>query len=91
MPKKGLVTIDPKQCKSCGICVEFCPRKVLISEEPLLKAKVADPERCNACQLCEIYCPDWAISVVEADEAGTDAAAAAAATATGAVGKEGAR
>lgn len=65
MAKKGIVTIDQRFCKSCGICIEFCPKKVLVAEEPLLKAKVADPEACTACLMCELYCPDWAINVEE--------------------------
>ena len=68
MARRGKVTVEPRMCKSCGICIEFCPRKVLVAEEPLMKAKVADPDKCNACSLCELYCPDWAISVEEIPE-----------------------
>ncbi|HEY3316238.1 MAG TPA: 4Fe-4S binding protein [Bacillota bacterium] len=65
MAKKGIVTIDQRLCKACGICIEFCPKKVLAAEEPLLKAKVADPDACTACNMCMLYCPDWAINVAE--------------------------
>ncbi len=68
MAKRGIITIDQRLCKSCGICIEFCPRKVLAAEEPLMKAVVARPEDCTACLLCELYCPDWAINVEEAGD-----------------------
>ncbi|CAK7011089.1 MAG: ferredoxin family protein [Bilophila wadsworthia] len=57
------VSIRRAWCKGCGICVAFCPRKVLglDSEE---KAIVAEPELCVACGLCELYCPDLAITCV---------------------------
>ena len=53
-------------CKKCGICVAFCPRGVLDTDEssyPIVKV----PEKCNGCQLCEMRCPDFAI-VVSKDE-----------------------
>lgn len=49
-------------CKSCGICVAFCPSGVLGKDEagqPI----VEDLEKCTGCGLCEIRCPDFAISV----------------------------
>ena len=49
-------------CKSCGICVAFCPKGCLEQDEersPL----VARPELCSGCGWCEIHCPDFAISV----------------------------
>ena len=57
--------IDEKRCKSCGICIEFCPKKVLGAKEPLFKAFLTDAEGCTACRTCELYCPDWAISMAE--------------------------
>lgn len=65
MAKRGVVFINQKFCKSCGICMDFCPQHVLAAEPPLMKAVVAEPERCTACLLCELYCPDWAITVKE--------------------------
>ncbi len=53
----------PKYCKGCGICVEFCPKKVLKLDE-LGKIEVANPDDCVACGQCELRCPDYAIYVI---------------------------
>ena len=53
-------------CKKCGICIAFCPQKVLEADDlsyPIVKA----PEKCTGCLLCEMRCPDFAI-VVHTDE-----------------------
>lgn len=55
------IDIDPKRCRGCGICVEFCKREVLTMESE--RAEVIRAERCTACRLCELYCPDLAITV----------------------------
>lgn len=53
------IQINPRWCKGCGICVEFCPGKVL----GLVKERVRMlfPEKCVKCGLCEMRCPDYAI------------------------------
>lgn len=56
-------------CKSCGICVAFCPRQCLGLDEngaPVVK----DPKRCTGCRWCELHCPDFAICVKELAAAG---------------------
>lgn len=55
------VLVYDRWCKGCGICVEFCPRKVLrLSENG--KAEVVAADRCIRCGLCEMLCPDFAIT-----------------------------
>ncbi|MBP2652250.1 MAG: 2-oxoglutarate-acceptor oxidoreductase subunit OorD [Firmicutes bacterium] len=65
MPK---VEILEARCKSCGLCIEFCPKKVLkIGEKANAKGyyfvEVAKPDQCIGCALCGTMCPDVAITV----------------------------
>lgn len=66
MAKKAdlVVMINESWCKGCGICVEFCPKKVLEIDENG-KAFKARPDECIKCRLCEMRCPDLAIFLVD--------------------------
>lgn len=57
------IQINDAWCKGCAICVEFCPKDVLMMQNGL--ARVKDLEACNACGLCELRCPDFAIVVID--------------------------
>jgi 2-oxoglutarate ferredoxin oxidoreductase subunit delta len=59
-------TIRDRYCKGCGICVAFCPRKVLSLRSG--KAFAERPELCIGCRMCELRCPDFAIEVRAKDE-----------------------
>jgi len=67
MASKKLV-LNTAWCKGCGICVEFCPKKVLelVNE----KAVIANVENCVYCAQCEQRCPDYAIYVETIEEGG---------------------
>lgn len=71
MGKKTLkeIKINKSWCKGCGICVHFCPEKVLDLDERD-KARVVHPERCICCMMCEMRCPDLAIEVIVESEKG---------------------
>ncbi|MCF8110120.1 MAG: 4Fe-4S binding protein [Desulfobacteraceae bacterium] len=58
--------IESSWCKGCGICVHFCPKKVL-ELDPENKARPARSEACIGCRLCELRCPDLAIEVLKED------------------------
>jgi 2-oxoglutarate ferredoxin oxidoreductase subunit delta len=49
-------------CKTCGICVAFCPTGALAKDETGYPY-VNDIEKCINCGWCEIRCPDFAITV----------------------------
>jgi len=51
-------------CKSCGICMAFCPKQIIGADErgrPVME----DADRCVGCRFCELHCPDFAITVSE--------------------------
>ncbi len=52
--------IYTQRCKGCGICVEFCPKKVLAISE-LEKVEIVNEKECIVCGQCEMRCPDFAI------------------------------
>ena len=58
---KVKISVIPRFCKGCEICVKLCPTQVLGME--MFKAKVADIDKCIICMACELRCPDFAISV----------------------------
>ena len=55
--------IERGWCKECGICVHFCPKKVLEMDDQG-KAYAARPEDCICCRMCELRCPDLAVAVI---------------------------
>ena len=61
--KKSHIEVKKAWCKSCGICVEFCPKGVLAMKGGY--PVVVDPEACTQCLLCELRCPDFAIEVIQ--------------------------
>jgi 2-oxoglutarate ferredoxin oxidoreductase subunit delta len=60
------VMVKKEWCKGCGICVEFCSRKVLAMGDNHV-AYIAQPENCTGCNKCEMYCPDFAIMLGRTD------------------------
>lgn len=60
--RKVRLEITPQWCKSCDICVKFCPERCLrLNEERI--AELTDPAKCTGCRVCEWLCPDFAIRV----------------------------
>ena len=65
---KGRVTVREEYCKSCGLCVDACPMKILrISERINPKGhrpvEQFEGEKCTGCALCATVCPDVVLSV----------------------------
>lgn len=85
-PEKGLrhaVQIKPKRvdmtklhveeryCKGCGICIAFCPVKILekskrMNSRGYFPPESVEMEKCKKCGMCSLLCPDFAI-VVESE------------------------
>ena len=63
MENNKKLVINPKWCKGCGICVEFCPKHVLGMKHE--KVEITDAAACIMCGLCELRCPDYAIYIEE--------------------------
>jgi len=65
---KGRIEIDEDRCKGCGLCIMFCPRKVLefakhLNRRGVNPPRVAKPDECTGCGFCAMMCPDVAITV----------------------------
>lgn len=69
-PLKAEIHIIKDQCKGCGFCIQFCPKKVLeesreINARGVSPPKVVNEDECVICSFCTAVCPDFAIYVVE--------------------------
>ena len=58
---KGKVTFDVERCKSCGLCVEACPKGILsnryrgyIMQKVIIQLKIVDEEKCVGCASCAL-------------------------------------
>ena len=67
------IEINHAWCKGCQICVEVCPRDVLVlaaevSDKGFRPIVVEKIENCTGCIMCELMCPDLAITVEKVEE-----------------------
>lgn len=63
------VVIDAGLCKACGLCVAFCPRRVLSPGKKVnalgYRATVYDGAGCIGCGTCFYVCPEpGAVTVI---------------------------
>lgn len=68
---KRIVDIDTDRCKGCGLCVKYCPVKILkireieVNRKGYHPALVDDQEPCTGCCSCALMCPDSVITIQE--------------------------
>ncbi|MBN1596650.1 4Fe-4S dicluster domain-containing protein [candidate division FCPU426 bacterium] len=71
--KKYILRIDPKRCKACELCIDACPKKIMILSDTIneLGFRVAacmDETQCSGCLACAQVCPDVAIEIDKESE-----------------------
>ena len=65
----GKIEIDQMLCKGCTLCVEFCPKGLIVTTQHLnpkgyyVVAFDETKGECTGCALCAIICPEVAIEV----------------------------
>lgn len=63
------VTFREERCKSCGLCIQVCPKKIIHENQEKLNAKgyfpaeVTEMDKCIGCAFCAVICPDCVITV----------------------------
>lgn len=63
------VKVNKTLCKGCGLCVIYCPGKLLTSSGSLNKKGIhaisfnSKSDKCTGCAMCALMCPDCAIEV----------------------------
>lgn len=68
------VQIDADRCKSCRLCVDFCPKQVLgmtadrLNAKGITFAQCVRPEQCIGCMACAQVCPDAAIELYKVED-----------------------
>ncbi|MDP8253104.1 MAG: 4Fe-4S binding protein [Candidatus Kaelpia aquatica] len=66
------IIIKKDFCKSCGFCVNVCPKGILVMDDELnalgcLPVKVIDESKCIKCFCCTAVCPEACIEIYEED------------------------
>ncbi|QGT98724.1 2-oxoglutarate/2-oxoacid ferredoxin oxidoreductase, delta subunit [Candidatus Syntrophocurvum alkaliphilum] len=62
------VKFQIERCKGCGLCVEYCAKKIISLSDEMNSLGynfpvVEDMELCNGCAICALMCPDVIIEV----------------------------
>ena len=66
---KGAVSFKQVRCKGCGLCVEACPKNIVIIDNIKINKKGYNPatvvnmDECIGCTNCATMCPDEVITV----------------------------
>ena len=71
MPK---LTIAADRCKGCDLCVDACPKNLLVLSSTAMNSRgfrpveLTDEEACNSCAICAMMCPDLVFTSVEKED-----------------------
>ncbi|MCL7488427.1 MAG: 4Fe-4S binding protein [Desulfobulbaceae bacterium] len=60
--KSHAVSFYHDWCKECGLCMAFCPKKIIRADKNG-KPVITNEDLCTGCRFCEMHCPDFAITV----------------------------
>ncbi len=67
---RGVVFIKKNHCKGCELCIEFCPKSVLVRSKGFnpkgYHYPIVTNSECINCRLCVTICPEYAIFSVAA-------------------------
>ena len=68
------VNFDENFCKGCGLCLVYCPKKIIkqsthINDKGYNTALVEKQKLCLGCKACALMCPEGAISIYKEVEA----------------------
>lgn len=74
--RNGIIDIDNKVCKGCGLCTKYCVRGCIVMGKEFGPSGYLSPEftpgKCTACGICARMCPDYAIEVYDTGEGDKD-------------------
>ena len=63
------LTFKTDLCKGCGLCVDACPKTILVIAKGKINQKghspveITDQSKCIGCAFCATICPDVVIEV----------------------------
>ena len=63
------IVINKEKCKGCFLCINFCPKKLIIKSKKLNKRGInyveflKEKNTCLGCAMCALICPDSCIEV----------------------------
>jgi 2-oxoglutarate ferredoxin oxidoreductase subunit delta len=68
MSAKGRIAISQGYCKSCGLCVEHCPKGGIrlgssFNDKGYHPAEAVAGAACTGCGVCAVMCPEAIIEV----------------------------
>jgi 2-oxoglutarate ferredoxin oxidoreductase subunit delta len=59
------ILVESERCKSCGICIDACPKRALAMSKEIngsgYRIVDLDAEKCIQCGICCYVCPDCAL------------------------------
>jgi 2-oxoglutarate ferredoxin oxidoreductase subunit delta len=67
------VIIDSEHCDGCGVCLSFCPKDLIETQEDKFNSRmlhyaiVVKHEECAGCGQCERLCPTVSLHILEKD------------------------
>ncbi len=68
------IELDNDKCKSCYLCIDACPKKLIKKSSQIgntgeyIVEFQDDNNQCLGCAMCALVCPDLAITSVYKDE-----------------------